>query len=38
MRIKQLEYLEAVIETGSINEAASDSTLPNPAFQARSRI
>ena len=22
MRIKQLEYLEAVIETGSINEAA----------------
>ena len=30
MRIKQLEYLEAVIETGSINEAAKRLYLTQP--------
>ena len=30
MRIKQLEYLEAVIQTGSINEAAKKLYLTKP--------
>lgn len=32
MRIKQLEYLEAVIETGSINEAAKRLYLAQPSL------
>lgn len=34
MRIKQLEYLEAVIETGSINEAAKRLYLTQPSLSS----
>ena len=34
MRIKQLKYLEAVIETGSINEAAKRLYLTQPSLSS----
>ncbi len=34
MRIKQLEYLEAVIQTGSINEAAKKLYLTQPSLSS----
>ena len=37
MRIKQLEYLEAVIETGSINEAAKRLYLTQPSLSSAIR-
>lgn len=37
MRIKQLEYLEAVIQTGSINEAAKKLYLTQPSLSSAIR-
>ncbi len=37
MRIQQLKYLETVIETGSINEAAKRLYLTQPSLSVQSK-